>query len=67
MANDVAGTRPMLLAGGVAQALVATAAGLVIGIAAMGAYAIFRGRVNHMISELEAATGQLLAMLPRKK
>lgn len=67
MANDVAATRPMLLAGGVAQALVATAAGLVIGIAAMGAYALFKSRVQSMISDLEAATEQLLAMLPRKK
>jgi biopolymer transport protein ExbB len=66
MANDVAATRPMLLAGGVAQALVATAAGLVIGITAMGAYALFRSRVHHMISDLEAATGQLLAMFPKK-
>lgn len=66
MANDVAATHPMLLAGGVAQALVATAAGLVIGIAAMGAYALFKSRVHHMISDLEAATGQLLAMLPKR-
>lgn len=64
MANDVAATRPMLLAGGVAQALVATAAGLVIGIAAMAAYSLFRSRVQSMISDLEAATAQLLAMLP---
>ncbi len=67
MAHDVAATRPMLLAGGVAQALVATAAGLVIGITAMAAYALFRSRVHHMISELEAATAQLLVMLPKKK
>ena len=67
MANDIAATRPMLLAGGVAQALVATAAGLVIGIAAMGAYALFRGRVHSMISDLESATIQLLTMLPIKK
>lgn len=67
MAHDVAAARPMLLASGVAQALVATAAGLVIGIIAMGTYALFRSRVSHMISDLEAATGQLLAMMPRKK
>lgn len=66
MANDVAATRPMLLAEGVAQALVATAAGLVIGIAAMVAYAVFRTRVQGMISDLESATAQLLALLPNK-
>lgn len=64
MANDVAGTKPMLLASGVAQALVATATGLVIGIAAMAAYAFFRTRVQAMISDLESATTQLLALLP---
>lgn len=67
MANDVAGTKPMLLASGVAQALVATATGLVIGIAAMAAYAFFRTRVQAMISDLESATTQLLALLPHKK
>jgi len=66
MANDVAATRPMLLAAGVGQALVATAAGLVIGIAAMAAYALFRSRVQSMISDLESATAQLLALLPKK-
>ncbi|HLB32741.1 MAG TPA: MotA/TolQ/ExbB proton channel family protein [Chthoniobacterales bacterium] len=65
MANDVAATRPMLLAEGVAQALVATAAGLVVGIAAMVAYALFRGRVQAMISDLESATTQLLALFPK--
>lgn len=63
MANDVAASRPMLLAEGVAEALVATAAGLVIGIPAMAAYAWFRGRVQGMISEMEGATSLLLAKL----
>ncbi len=66
MANDVAATRPMLLAEGVAQALVATAAGLVVGIAAMVAYAFFRTRVQGLISDLESATAQLLALLPKR-
>lgn len=63
MANDVAASRPMLLAEGVAEALVATAAGLVIGIPAMAAYAWFRGRVQEMISEMEGATSILLVKL----
>lgn len=63
MANDVAASRPMLLAEGVAEALVATAAGLVIGIPAMAAYAWFRGRVQEMISEMEGATSLLLVKL----
>jgi biopolymer transport protein ExbB len=63
MANDVAASRPMLLAEGVAEALVATAAGLVIGIPAMAAYAWFRGRVQGMISEMEGAVSLLLVKL----
>ena len=63
MANDVAASRPMLLAEGVAQALVATAAGLVIGIPAMAAYAYFRGRIQGMISEMEGTTALLLTKL----
>ncbi len=63
VANDVAATRPMLLADGVAEALVTTAAGLVIGIPALAAYAFFRGRVQGLISDLETATTQLLALI----
>jgi biopolymer transport protein ExbB len=63
MANDVAASRPMLLAEGVAEALVATAAGLLVGIPAMAAYAWFRGRVQDMISEMEGTTAILLARL----
>ena len=61
MANDVAASRPMLLAEGVAEALVATAAGLVIGIPAMAAYACFRCRVQKMVSDRDGATALLLA------
>jgi biopolymer transport protein ExbB len=63
MANDVAASRPMLLAQGVAEALLATAAGLVVGIPTMAAYAFFRGRVQGMISEMEGATALLMAKL----
>ena len=63
MANDVAASRPMLLAEGVAEALVATAAGLLVGIPAMAAYAYFRGKVQGMISEMEGGTTLLLAKL----
>ena len=53
----------MLLAEGVAEALVATAAGLLVGIPAMAAYAYFRGKVQGMISEMEGGTTLLLAKL----
>ena len=63
VASDVAASRPMMLAGGVAEALVTTAAGLMIGIPVMAVYAYFRGRVQGMISDLEAASTILMAQL----
>lgn len=63
VASDIAASRPMMLAGGVSEALITTAAGLFVGIPAMAAYAFFRGRVQTMISDLEAATTILIAQL----
>jgi biopolymer transport protein ExbB len=63
VALDVNATKPALLAAGVSEALVATATGLLVGIPAMAAYAFYRGRVQRLIAELEAATTQLLALL----
>jgi len=53
IASEASPMRTMLLAGGVSQALVSTAAGLTVGITAMAFYAYFRGRVGHLISILE--------------
>jgi len=63
VASDIVASRPIMLAEGVSEALVTTAAGLVIGIPAMAAYAFFRGRVQALIAELEAASTQLVALL----
>ena len=63
VASDIVASRPMMLAEGVSEALVTTAAGLVIGIPCMAAYAFFRGRVQALIAELEAASTQLVALL----
>jgi len=63
IAIDAAATRPTMLAQGIGEALIATAAGLLIGIPAMAAYSYFRGRAHALISELEAASTQLLALL----
>jgi biopolymer transport protein ExbB len=63
VASDIVSSRPMMLAGGVSEALVTTAAGLCIGIPAMAAYAFFRGRVQSLIAELEAASTQLIALM----
>jgi biopolymer transport protein ExbB len=53
IATDDMASRANILAGGVAEALVATGIGLVVGLTAMAAYAFFRGRVNHLVSLLE--------------
>ena len=53
IAGEASPMRTMLLAGGVSQALVSTAAGLTVGITAMAFYAYFRGRVGHLVSILE--------------
>ena len=50
-------------ASGVAEALIATAGGLMIAIPCVLAYAVFRGRVQRLIAELEAAATHLMALL----
>lgn len=56
-------SRNMLLAAGVSEALVATASGLILGITAMAFYALFRGRVQSLISDLEIASTHVLGLL----
>ncbi len=56
-------SRDILLASGVSEALIATAGGLVLGILAMACYALFRNRVNALISDLEIATVHILGLL----
>lgn len=62
LASDIAASRPMMLADGVSIALVTTAAGLAIGIPALAFYAFFRGRVQSLIADLEAASTHLFAL-----
>ena len=66
VALDLAKAKPMLLAAGVAEALVNTAGGLIVGIPAMMFYAYFRGRASKLVSHLEAAALELLTALLRK-
>src|SRR5438034_7843224 len=60
---DVGSARYVALSRGISEALVNTAAGLAIGIPAMMFYAFFRGRAQKLISDLEAATTHVLALL----
>jgi biopolymer transport protein ExbB len=56
-------SRDVLLASGVSEALVATAAGLVLAVVAAGCYAVFRNRVQGLISELEGASSHVMGLL----
>jgi biopolymer transport protein ExbB len=67
LAGNTTQPRAVLLAGGVSQALVATAAGLIVGIAAMAFYSLFRGKVSSMISDLEAATTHIVNILATQR
>lgn len=62
LSGDVAGAKPLLLANGVSEALVCTAGGLLVGIMAFSAYALFRTRAGRLTADLEAATTQFFAM-----
>jgi len=57
------GARQMAFAGGVSEALIATAAGLGIALPALVFYAFFRGKVQKLISDLEGAATHLMAIL----
>ncbi len=62
-ATTFAGAKQVELAAGVSKALITTASGLVIGIPALIFYSLFRGRVQRFISELEAASTHVIALL----
>ncbi|MEI6715800.1 MAG: MotA/TolQ/ExbB proton channel family protein [Verrucomicrobiota bacterium] len=56
-------SRDVLLASGVSEALVATAAGLVLAVVAAGFYAIFRNRAQALVSELEGASSVFMGLM----
>lgn len=63
IASEATPMRTMVLAGGVSQALVATAAGLLVGITAMFFYSYFRGRVQGLVSDLETFATSLVTQI----
>lgn len=66
VALDLAKAKPMLLAAGVSEALITTAAGLIIGIPAMAFHSYLRSRANKLISRLESVSTEILTLLLRK-
>lgn len=67
VALDIARAKPIYLAAGVSQALVTTAAGLLVGIPAMVFYAYFRGRSGKLIGQLEMVSADILTELIKGK
>ena len=67
VALDIAKAKPMVLAAGVSQALITTAAGLIVGIPAMAFYAYFRNRASRMMASLETSSAELLTLLVHKR
>jgi biopolymer transport protein ExbB len=53
----------VLLAAGVSEALVATGTGLIVGITAFFFYAVFRNKVQSLISDLETASAHIVGLL----
>ena len=62
VAQDIARTTPQALTEGVAQALITTAAGLVVGIPAMMFYAYFRARSSRLIAGLEISAAEAMSL-----
>jgi biopolymer transport protein ExbB len=56
-------SRDWALATGVSEALVATGAGLIVGVVAFAFYALFRNRVQRLISDLEVAAAHIVGLI----
>ncbi|HYW35730.1 MAG TPA: MotA/TolQ/ExbB proton channel family protein [Balneolaceae bacterium] len=54
---------PSVLAGGIWEALITTATGLIIGIIAYGFYNFLLGKINRMVHELENASADFIDLL----
>lgn len=54
---------PSVLAGGIWEALITTATGLIVGIIAYGFYNFLQGKINRMVHELENASADFIDML----
>ena len=67
VALEGAVARPVMLAGGVSRALVATAFGLIVGIPAMGFYGVFRRKSAKVVSYLEVASVDVLTALSSRR
>ncbi|MFW2330880.1 MAG: MotA/TolQ/ExbB proton channel family protein [Nitrospinota bacterium] len=61
---SLAGTgNPGIVAAGISEALITTAAGLIIGIFSLAAYHVFRGKVDKLVFEMEQASLSIITEL----
>lgn len=67
VALDIAKVKPMVLADGVSQALITTAAGLVVAIPAMMFYSVFRGRLAKLTAHMELVAADFVTTLTHRK
>jgi biopolymer transport protein ExbB len=63
LGSELGPARYVLLSKGISEALINTCGGLGIGITAMIFYAFFRGRAQRLVSDLEAASTHIVAIL----
>ena len=61
LGGDATITDPGQVSGGIAEALVSTAAGLVVALTALFPYMVFRGRQDRALGRLEALAGSIVA------
>jgi biopolymer transport protein ExbB len=58
---------PALLAGGISQALITTAAGLTVAIPSLLFFHVFRQKVNRTLARMEIGASELLTFFSRQK
>jgi len=63
---NIKGGQPMVITGGVGEALIATATGLCVAILALVTHSYFSHRVNAIISDMERVSNYVLSMIPRR-
>lgn len=59
--------KPVLLAEGLAKAMITTAAGLIIGIPVMAFYAYFRGKIGVIVNNAERAASEIVQLLEKER
>ncbi|MPN54626.1 hypothetical protein SDC9_202298 [bioreactor metagenome] len=64
---NVQSGQPMAITGGVGEALVATAAGLVVAVMALTVHVYFSHRLDQLVTDMEQITALIVIRLAKKK